>query len=230
MADTICSFPLENNLNITILAPHIDDEIVGAGGSIAKHIDLGNRVRVVYISSGLTPDEVAVREKESERVAEFLEITDIRFLRQRPTELGERHIEGIVSMLRKFSTDFIYAPHLNDGDVEHTAVSQLAYRLLWLANGGYYNAHPNPNSVKGLFLYEVHRPIGEVHYFEDITGYEGKKIAALQLFASQLQQVRYDESAMHLNRYRGISSEVAPSVEAFQLAGFRNFFNMFARR
>ncbi len=213
--------------NITVLAPHIDDEIIGAGGSIAKHIDLGNAVRVIYVHSGDTPEEVRVRESEAARVADFLGISNAHFLRQRPTSLTNQTIEEIVGLLRRQSTDFLYAPHMDDGDTEHVSVSQLAHRLLWLTNGEYLREQNGRGNLKGLLLYEVHRPIGQVHYLEDITKYENKKIAAIRLFESQIARVRYDLSAIHLNRYRGISTEVAPSVEAFQIAGARNFFDLF---
>ncbi|HLD18467.1 MAG TPA: PIG-L family deacetylase [Candidatus Nanoarchaeia archaeon] len=216
--------------NITVLAPHIDDEIIGAGGSIAKHIDLGNVVRVIYVHSGDTPEEVRARESEAVRVADFLGIRDAHFLRQRPTSLTNQTVEEIVGLLRRHSADFLYAPHLDDGDIEHVAVSQIAHRLLWLTNGEYFREQNGRGNLKGLFLYEVHRPIGQVHYFEDITKYENKKIAAIRLYDSQIQRVRYDLSAIHLNRYRGLSSEVAPSAEAFQIAGARNFFELFGKR
>jgi len=217
-------------LNITVLAPHIDDEIIGAGGSIAKHIDLGNVVRIIYIHSGDTPDEIQIREGEAARVADFLGVRDAHFLRQRPTSLANQAVEEIAGLLRKQSTDFMYAPHMDDGDIEHVVVSQLAHRLLWLTNGAYFRERNGQGKLKGLCLYEVHRPIGQVHYLEDITRYENKKIAAIRLFESQIARVRYDLSAIHLNRYRGITTEVAPSVEAFQIAGARNFFELFGKR
>ena len=221
---------LDKMANITVLAPHIDDEIIGAGGSIAKHIDFGNAVRVIYVHSGDTHDEVQVRESEAARVADFLGIKDSHFLRQRPTSISNKSVEEIVGLLRKQSTDFLYAPHLDDGDTEHVAVSQLAHRLLWLTNGEYFKEQDGQGRLKGLFLYEVHRPISQVHYLEDITKYENKKIAAIRLFESQVARVRYDLSAVHLNRYRGITTEVAPSVESFQIAGARNFFELFRSR
>jgi len=208
--------------NITVLAPHIDDEVIGAGGSIAKHIDLGNIVRVIFINSGQTKREIRVRESEAEGVIDFLGIKDADFLRKSPTSLGNRVLKEIVHLLRRHSADFIYAPHLNEGDIEHVAVSQLAHRIVWLANGNYYPGEKERCEIKALFLYEVHRPISEVHYLEDIAKYENKKVDAIRFYKSQLERVRYDQSAINLNRYRGISSEVSSSAEAFQIAAARN--------
>lgn len=38
--------------NILVLAPHMDDEIIGSGGVICKHIQNGDSVAVVYFTCG----------------------------------------------------------------------------------------------------------------------------------------------------------------------------------
>ena len=38
--------------NILVLAPHMDDEIIGCGGVICKHIQSDDRVAVVYFTCG----------------------------------------------------------------------------------------------------------------------------------------------------------------------------------
>ena len=38
--------------NILVLAPHMDDEIIGSGGVICKHIQNGDSVAVVYFTRG----------------------------------------------------------------------------------------------------------------------------------------------------------------------------------
>ena len=38
--------------NILVLAPHMDDEIIGCGGVICKHIQNGDSVAVVYFTRG----------------------------------------------------------------------------------------------------------------------------------------------------------------------------------
>ena len=43
---------LENmNNNILVLAPHGDDEVLGCGGSIAKHVESGDQVTVAFIKA-----------------------------------------------------------------------------------------------------------------------------------------------------------------------------------
>jgi len=37
---------------ILVFVPHPDDDMIGCGESIAKHIKQGNKVTVVYMTSG----------------------------------------------------------------------------------------------------------------------------------------------------------------------------------
>lgn len=40
--------------NILIIASHPDDELLGCGGTIAKHIEIGDKVSVLILSTGVT--------------------------------------------------------------------------------------------------------------------------------------------------------------------------------
>ena len=40
---------------IAVIAPHPDDEILGCGGTIARHISEGNDVYVCIVTSGFPP-------------------------------------------------------------------------------------------------------------------------------------------------------------------------------
>ena len=39
-------------MNILVLAPHPDDEVLGAGGTIARHVADGDEVHVVILTRG----------------------------------------------------------------------------------------------------------------------------------------------------------------------------------
>jgi len=43
---------MENHKNILVVAPHCDDEILGCGGTISKHIANGNHVYVAIVTNG----------------------------------------------------------------------------------------------------------------------------------------------------------------------------------
>ena len=57
------------NEKVLVVAAHPDDEIIGCGGTMARHIDEGDQVRVIIVSEGETSrlekgmSEVARRKK-----------------------------------------------------------------------------------------------------------------------------------------------------------------------
>ena len=40
--------------NILVVAAHPDDEVLGCGGTIAKHADEGDRVNILIVAEGAT--------------------------------------------------------------------------------------------------------------------------------------------------------------------------------
>ena len=71
-------------MNLLIIAPHADDEILGVGGTIAKYVDDGHKVYVCIVTSGHPTMFPKVASKELRRevscVHEFLGIENTFFL------------------------------------------------------------------------------------------------------------------------------------------------------
>ncbi len=72
---------------VLVFAPHPDDDIIGCGGSIAKHVRGGSDVTVVYMTSGdagslkYSKGELAkMREAEAKNAAKVLGVKDLVFL------------------------------------------------------------------------------------------------------------------------------------------------------
>lgn len=75
---------MENRINkVMVFAPHMDDEVIGCGGSILKHIGAGREVVVVFFTDGsnlISDKKIADmlkknRKQEAEAVMSFLGIT-----------------------------------------------------------------------------------------------------------------------------------------------------------
>jgi len=80
-------------MNILVIAPHPDDEAIGCGGSICLHVERGDRVVAVFLTSGelglkhLSPAQAwGIREGEARCAARVLGLAGLHFLRQ---TLGE---------------------------------------------------------------------------------------------------------------------------------------------
>ena len=55
-------------MNVLIIAPHPDDEVLGCGGTIAKYSQRGDHITVCYATKAYTPDwsEEYLIKKENE--------------------------------------------------------------------------------------------------------------------------------------------------------------------
>src|SRR5689334_13175736 len=108
-------------MKILAVAPHPDDESIGCGGALRQHVEWGDHVAVIYLTSGelglkkLKREEAwAIREKEARKAAKILGLANPAFLRFPDWTLGE-HIEAaaaaLASLLKVEAPEMIYVPH-----------------------------------------------------------------------------------------------------------------------
>src|SRR5262245_33342624 len=126
-------------MNILVIAPHPDDESIGCGGALFFHTLRGDRVGVVYLTSGelglkRLPREKAwaTREAEAKKAAKILGLSEPVFLRCPDWVLGE-HVEGVAAALlphfRAETPEVVYIPHPLEWHPDHKAASA----ILWSA-------------------------------------------------------------------------------------------------
>jgi LmbE family N-acetylglucosaminyl deacetylase len=106
---------------ILVLAAHPDDEILGMGGTIARHTDAGDEVRIVVVTDGSStqyPGDTEIRERkegEALRAAAELGVTDYVHLDlpdMRLDTLPHVDVNGVVEeQIGKLSPDAVYTPH-----------------------------------------------------------------------------------------------------------------------
>ncbi len=125
-------------MNVLVIAPHPDDETIGCGGTLCRHARQGDRVGVVYLTSGelglkqLPRDKAwAVREREARRAADILGVRPLQFLRLPDWFVGDS-LKAAARLLRPWllaeKPQLIYVPHEAEWHPDH----QAAFRLLRL--------------------------------------------------------------------------------------------------
>jgi len=192
-------------MKILILASHPDDAEISCGGTIAKHIAKGDKVKIVYVTSGEKGGDPRIREQESKKAAKILGVNDLEFWHFKDNELeleDERLKSKILIMIAK-NYDLLYSPSYNESHKDHRRLA-LCIKDLWerylLKRFSFYEVFP------GL-------PIIKAENCVDITPYIDLKIKALKCFKSQ--KLNLAEAYRCLARFRGIFTGVGEYVEAF---------------
>ena len=189
-------------MNVLVIAPHPDDESIGCGGVVCQHSERGDRVDVVFLTSGelglkMLPraDAWRIREGEARRAATVLGITRVTFLRQPDWMLNE-HVEAaaetLAPVLKDVLPEIVYLPHPNEWHPDHKAALPVLRHALRAVR-----------ELPRLHGYEVWTPLASHDHAENITPFMSRKLRALRCHRSQLQDLDYVRAVRGLNAYRG---------------------------
>ena len=90
-------------MNVLVISAHMDDEVLGMGGTIAKHLEAGDTVTVCIVCKRAYEhkfdDALVKEEQESTRcAANIIGYEDVRFLSLRDELLDERLLDVIVPL------------------------------------------------------------------------------------------------------------------------------------
>lgn len=203
-------------MNILVIAPHPDDEAIGCGGTICNHAVRGNRIVVVFLTSGelglkkISRDRAwKIRESEAAKSQKILRIAALHFLRLPDWSVGEQ-ISAASKLLRPIleeeKPDMIYLTHPAEWHPDHKA----ALPVLRAAFRG------SDLSVPAIRAYEVWTPITEPHHIENITKMMARKLRAVRAHRSQLSEIDHARAVQGLNQYRGEMSTRFHYAEVFQ--------------
>jgi LmbE family N-acetylglucosaminyl deacetylase len=192
-------------MNILVLSPHPDDESIGCGGTIRKHVRDGDAVEVVFLTSGEKggpagmekKELICVRELEAGRAKEILGIHQVEFWRQPDGNLTVTNevIQRLVSKIKTARPQLVFVTHGNEHHPDHRAAAELTRRALASLAGK--AARPR------VFMYEVWTPLWRMDHIVDISDFVEIKRNAIRAHESQCAILKFDEAILALNRFRG---------------------------
>ena len=175
---------LERLAKILVLAPHQDDETIGAGGMLLKAAARSAAIDLVYVTDGAianppyaasTEAGVGVRMAEARRVAERLGARvfelGVSNVAPRPTIAD---VERLAELIWQSRPEVILSPWLLDWPQKHRVVNH----LLWLA----HLRRPLPDVE--IWGYQVHNQL-LANAYVDITSVIDAKRELLEMFVSQ---------------------------------------------
>lgn len=215
-------------MNLLVIAAHPDDEVLGCGGTIARHAARGDRVDVLVVTRGApelySKDQVRQLRKELEAAHAVLGISAVHFLDFPAPRLdlipSHEIADAVGAHIESIRPDAVYIPHRGDLHSDHRCVSAAALVA----------ARPvNSHAVRRLLSYEVlsetewAAPVAQDAFlpsvFVDISEHLEKKKQAMAAYKSQLKEFPHPRSLRAvecLARLRGSAAGV-PAAEAFAL-------------
>lgn len=221
--------------SVLVIAAHPDDEVLGCGGTIAKHVQAGDKVVVAILAEGVTSrDPARNRDERTDDLSELarsaqsanailgvhaLVLHDLPDNRLDSLDRLEviKLVEGLIVEHRP---DRVYTHHAGDVNIDHRRIHEAVVTA----------CRPIPgHSVKSLLFFEVpsstewqtpgSAPSFTPNWFVDIEETLETKRRALSAYASEMRRwphSRSIEAVTYLARWRG-ASVGREAAEAFML-------------
>ena len=199
---------------ILVLSPHFDDDVIGCGGTLHKHILSGDEVTVIYFTDGRegdpdNPDKnlvETIRKEEARRATGILGIKNLIFLDEPDTQLkaNKKLLRTLAEIFDKLRPDLVYLPSFVENHIDHLELNRIFFRLVKQLNREF-----------NVCAYEAWTPVPP-NIIVDIGQVISKKEQALKEYKSQIKQVDYVNTTLALNRYRSVMNLQGRSyAEAF---------------
>lgn len=198
-------------MKILVFAPHPDDEILGCGGVMAKHIAKGDEVYVCVVTSSRVEKYRVMHENYARKVGEYMGVKDVFFFNYPTVELSavnDRDFTGSFNdLVQKIQPELVYIPFYGDMHTDHKKVADAAMVALRPYSAPF---------VKAIYAYETLSETGWNYpsedkafipnVFEDISDYIDMKIHAMEMYETKIEKPPHPRSAegiRALAKYRG---------------------------
>ena len=213
---------------VLIIAPHPDDEVLGCGGTIVKHVSKGDEVVLCVVTKAYPPEwsetELKQRKEEVLRVNRILNIQKTYFLDLPTVKLDtipQKELnDSIFHIIDEVKPEVIYAPYKGDLNKDH----QLVFDAVMVATKPKLD-----NMIKELLCYET---LSETEWsahvshnafipnvWVDISTTLETKLKAMSEYKSEIKEFPHPRSLKGisiLSQVRGTAIGVE-AAEAFML-------------
>ncbi|HVZ53578.1 MAG TPA: PIG-L deacetylase family protein [Pseudolabrys sp.] len=214
---------------VAVIVAHPDDEVLGCGGTIRRHVLAGDEVAVFILADGETSRDghagsaaIGARHEAAQKAAAILGVSQLVARSLPDNRMDSLPLLDVVKVIeqhiRDFSPDTVYTHHIGDLNIDHRCVHK-AVVTACRPQGG----HP----VLNLLFCEIPSstewqtpgsgPAFAPNCFVDIAATLDAKMQALRAYEAEMRpwpHVRSYEAVEHLARWRGATMGCA-AAEAF---------------
>lgn len=212
--------------SVLVIAPHMDDEVLGCGGTIARHVASGDRVTVCVAANrayghAYDPAHIEREKAACARAREVLGYQELVFLDLLDEKLDQGLIDVIVpleAVIERVRADVVYLPSDADLNQDHRAVFEATL----------VGCRPfAPHLVHTLRVYETpsstdQRPAGAgrpflPNYYVDVEATLAQKVSAMACYEAESRAFPHPRSPQGITalaRKRGMEARMQ-AAEAF---------------
>jgi LmbE family N-acetylglucosaminyl deacetylase len=221
-------------MSVLCVAAHPDDEVLGAGATLARHVDDGDDVHVCILSDGVTSRyddltesaraEIRQRKKRAERACGELGVDSVSFHDFPDNKFDTVPLLDIVQTvegeIETVDPTRIYTHHHGDLNIDHERTARAVATA----------TRPLPDTtIEEILLFptlsssEWSLPTADNAFqpttFINVDGYEQQKIDALSVYETELREHPHPRSAGNVRRAIKLWGSTAgvPASEPFEL-------------
>jgi LmbE family N-acetylglucosaminyl deacetylase len=198
---------------VVVISPHPDDEAIGCGGSLCRHIAEGETVKAIFLTSGeagghgRSPDLTAqLREQETRDAAAILGIAEVDFwcLPDGAVQITRGLVDRLRDRLEAWQPHVLYVTHEEDDHPDHRTAARLVREALSTSRRA---------DKTTVLMFEIWTPLQKFDVVTDISRYAETKALAIRAHKTQCQVMSFADAALGLNRYRGVMHSGWPAAE-----------------
>lgn len=213
---------------ILVVAPHPDDEILGCGGTLLRHVQEGDEVAWMICTKPpedmqWTKDFLEQRTKDIALVSQLMNFSNVYELNLPATRLDQFSASEIISKMsdifKEFQPNIIYSPHRGDVHSDHKVIFDCVNACSkWFRYPSIEKllAYETPSETE--FNYKSNQ-LFHPNTFIDISLYLDKKLEVMSVYKTEIGDYPFPRSLETLSalaKWRGSNSGFM-AAEAFQL-------------
>ena len=196
------------NKTVLVVAAHTDDEALGCGGTIARHVAEGDTVHTVFLADGVSSrpdaqyDALDVRQQAAEQAQKILGVSSASYLGLPDNRLDSLALLDIVqpleAVIERIRPEIIYTHHFGDLNVDHRKTHEAVMTA----------CRPLPgSSVKEILTFEVMsstewNSAGQMpfipSFYIDISNYFTVKKEALEAYTLEMRPAPHSRNVEHM--------------------------------
>ena len=214
---------------VFVVVAHADDEVLGCGGTIARHVSEGDAVHVIFMADGVssrTQNETVELDRRNQARDAAMRILGVKYWHVLDFPDNQMDSVPLLSVVQALEPIFqkvqpyrVYTHHFSDLNVDHRMTHQAVMTV----------CRPVPgNSVCEILAFEVMSSTEWAtpsaapfvpNAFVDISNYLPTKVEALAAYGMEMRPSPHSRSILHIEalaKHRGYSVGLE-AAEAFEV-------------